>query len=69
MEFDEFLRSPVFIVAFIVDFILKAFALWKCGRNNQPYWYSAILFLNTAGIIPVIYLIGFQKINTNHYKI
>ncbi|MFH1855428.1 MAG: DUF5652 family protein [bacterium] len=41
--------------------IWKGIALWKSGRNNQLKWFIAILVLNTAGILPIIYLKFFQK--------
>ncbi len=45
----------------LLDLILKGFALWKSGRNNQPYWFVFLLIINSAGILPVIYLIFFDK--------
>lgn len=41
--------------------IWKGIALWKSGRNNQLKWFIAILLLNTAGLLPIAYLIWFQK--------
>lgn len=41
--------------------IWKGIALWKCGRNNQLYWFIAILIINTVGLLPIIYLVWFQK--------
>ena len=41
----------------------KGIALWKTGRNNQLAWFLFILILNTAGILPIVYLLFFQKQN------
>ena len=41
--------------------IWKGISLWKCGRNNQLPWFIVLLILNTAGILPIIYLFFFQK--------
>lgn len=41
--------------------IWKGIALWKTGRNNQIYWFIAILILNTIGLLPIAYLLWFQK--------
>jgi hypothetical protein len=41
--------------------IWKGISLWKCGRQNQLYWFIALLIFNTAGILPIIYLLFFQK--------
>ncbi len=43
------------------DVVWKGLALWKAGRNKQNYWFIALLLLNTAGILPIIYLLFFQK--------
>jgi len=45
----------------IWDMVWKGIAMWKCGRNNQLYWFIAVLVLNTVGILPIIYLLFFQK--------
>lgn len=38
----------------------KGVALWKAGINRQPGWFIAILILNTAGILEIIYIAFFQ---------
>lgn len=45
----------------ILDLVLKAIALWKSSRNNQLYWFIALIVVNSLGILPAIYLIFFQK--------
>ena len=45
----------------LLDVILKSIALWKAARNKQLYWFIAILILNTAGILPIIYLLFFRQ--------
>ncbi len=41
--------------------VWKGFALWHAARNNQMTWYIALLIINTAGILEIIYLSFFQK--------
>ena len=41
--------------------VWKGIALWKCGRKNQLAWFIVLLILNTAGILPIIYLLFFQR--------
>jgi len=43
------------------ELIWKGIALWKTGRNNQIVWFVCILILNTVGILPIVYLLFFQK--------
>ncbi len=45
----------------IWEMIWKGIALWKSGRNNQLGWFVVIFILNTVGILPIIYLLGFQE--------
>lgn len=45
----------------IWEIIWKGIALWKASKNNQLGWFVAILILNTAGILPIIYIKFFQK--------
>ncbi len=45
----------------IFELIFKGIALWKAGRSNQLYWFIAMLILNTLGVLPIIYLLFFQK--------
>jgi len=49
------------IALVLIDLILRGIAMWKAARNNQQYWYIALLVLNTIGILPVIYILFFQK--------
>lgn len=57
------LATLMIIIAIISvwDLIWKGIALWKCGRNNQLIWFFFILICNTIGILPIIYLLFFQK--------
>ena len=54
---------PVFLVAALVlwDVVWKGLALWRSARHEQKGWFIALLILNTAGIIPILYLAFFQK--------
>ena len=51
----------VLVLLLMWDLIWKGIALWKCGRQNQLIWFIVILIFNTAGILPIIYLLFFQK--------
>lgn len=53
--------SPWIITLIFWELLWKGIALWKTGRNNQLVWFILILILNTAGILPIIYLAFFQK--------
>ncbi len=34
----------------------KGFALWKAARKDRRGWFIALLIINSAGILPIIYL-------------
>ncbi len=52
----------VVISVFIVwSAIWKGIGLWKSGRNGQLSWFVWMFILNTAGILPILYLAYFQK--------
>jgi len=41
--------------------VWKGIGLWKSGRNNQLPWFVAMFILSTAGLLPIVYLVWFQK--------
>ncbi|MEM4240071.1 MAG: DUF5652 family protein [Candidatus Woesearchaeota archaeon] len=49
------------ILAGLWEAVWKGIAMWKSARNSQLAWYVCILIFNTAGILPIIYLLCFQK--------
>ena len=52
---------PWIIVISIFELVLKMTAMWKAGRRNQLAWFIVIGLLNTAGILPIIYLLTNKK--------
>lgn len=58
-------QNPLYLVLVILGFTLwsllwKGMALWFAGKNRQKGWFIALLLLNTAGILPIIYLLAFR---------
>ncbi len=49
------------VVLGIWEAIWKAVAMWKSARNNQLAWFVCILIFNTVGILPIVYILWFQK--------
>ena len=52
-----FLLVPVVVW----DVIIRGVALWKSARHTQKAWFIALLIVNSIGILPIIYLLFFQK--------
>lgn len=49
------------LVVGLWEAVWKAIAMWKSARNNQLAWFVCLLIFNTAGILPIIYILWFQK--------
>lgn len=48
---------PVIIFLLLWELTWKFIALWRAGRNNDLPWFICIAVFNTAGILPIIYLV------------
>ncbi len=53
--------SIILIVLIVWSFIWKGLALWHASRNEEKYWFVAVLILNTVGILEILYLFIFSK--------
>ena len=51
----------VIVLLVIWDGVWKMIALWKSARNNQLAWFVCLAIFNTAGILPILYILLFQK--------
>jgi methionyl-tRNA synthetase len=51
----------VIIIVAIFDLILKGIALWRAGNNKHLAWFIVLFIFNTAGILPLIYLLFVNK--------
>lgn len=49
------------VVVSLWELLWKGIALWRSARGKQLYWYLGILIFNTVGILPILYLLFFQK--------
>jgi Family of unknown function (DUF5652) len=48
----------VWIIPLVVwELAWKGVALWRAGQNNQKGWFVALLLINSAGILPIVYLL------------
>lgn len=53
--------AALFVVVMIWSVVWKGLAMWKSAKNNQRYWFVALLVLSTLGILDIIYIAFFQK--------
>jgi hypothetical protein len=61
LERSETWFRPGFGLLLIWTIIWKGLALWKSARNDQRYWFVALLITNTLGILELLYLFVFAK--------
>jgi len=41
----------------------KGLALWKAAKKNQSIWFIVILVMNTIGILEILYIFVFSKMD------
>jgi len=39
------------------EVVWKGWALWLAARNNSKPWFITLLIVNTAGLLPIIYIV------------
>jgi methionyl-tRNA synthetase len=53
--------SFLWIVFILWSLSWKAVSLWISARNHQRNWFIVLFILETAGILPIIYLLWFRR--------
>ncbi len=54
---------PAFIGVLVIwSVVWKGLALWHSARRHQPWWFVILMFVNTLGILEIIYLFGVAKL-------
>ena len=53
--------AAILVAVLIWSGIWKAFALYRAGKVRQPVWFVVFLFVNTLGILEILYLFLFSK--------
>lgn len=48
-------------ILFLWETVWKLIALWKSARNNHFAWFICIVIFNTAGILPILYIVTHRK--------
>ena len=58
------LLVTVIVLLAIWDGVWKLIAMWKSARHDQMAWFICLAVFNTAGILPILYILLFQKTGT-----
>jgi hypothetical protein len=51
----------LFFVLVVWTIAWKGMALWKAAREGHKGWFIALLIINTAGILEILYIYIFSK--------
>lgn len=70
---NNFGLSPIFVIGILGIIVIwttiwKLLGLWKSARNGSIIWFIVIALTNTIGIIPILYIFVFSKINWKKLK-
>lgn len=57
------LLAPLILVFILWSVVWKGLALWHSARRGQYWWFLALLVINTAGILEIIYLFFVAKLH------
>ena len=49
------------VMVAIWDGVWKLIALWKSARNGHMAWFICLAIFNTAGILPIIYILIYRE--------
>jgi hypothetical protein len=64
--------STNFILALLVlavwDLVWKAMAIWRAARRNETVWFVVLIIVNTAGLLPIYYLLSHKDIKPKHQE-
>lgn len=67
-DFANIANDPVLMTLLLTllvwDLIWKGMALWQSAKLNHRNWFIVLLILNTAGILPIVYLLMHRKSNS-----
>lgn len=62
---------PVWLLAIVLVWIItwKLIALWESARKGHIIWFIAIAFINTVGILEILYIFVFSKLGVVKHKV
>ena len=52
----------LFVLVMLWSLFWKGLALWHSAKRGERWWFIALLIINTAGILEIIYLFAFAKL-------
>ncbi len=56
---------PLILILGIWEMVWKIIAMWRSARNNHLAWFICIAIINTAGILPIVYLLTHKRLKSD----
>ncbi len=56
------------VIILIWTLVWKLLALWKSARNTHVAWFIILAIFNTVGILPILYIYVFSKMDLKPKK-
>lgn len=56
---------PLILILGIWEMGWKIIAMWRSARNNHLAWFICIAIINTAGILPIVYLLTHKSLKSS----
>jgi hypothetical protein len=54
--------APFIALLVVWSLFWKGLSLWHSARKIHPWWFVILLFVNTGGILDIIYIFGVAKL-------
>lgn len=64
--FDGMMFGSFMLALVVWTLYWKYRALWYAAKHDHKWWFIALLVINTAGILEILYLYHFSKKMTEH---
>jgi hypothetical protein len=58
----------LFLIALIWGSVWKFLALWKAARKGSVVWFVLFAFVNTIGILEILYIFIFSEMKKNNFR-
>ena len=55
-EQEFILLVVIIVIVSLIDLVLKAMAMWVAAKERDKLWFVLLLIINSAGIVPILYL-------------
>lgn len=60
---QEFLNQYPWLIPVLQIWTIpwKGFALWLAAKKDEKWWFIAMLLINTAGLVEIVYIFAIAK--------